>query len=269
MIDSLRRVPSPHIVRLGLALCLAALAFDGSCLVGVSAGAEPPPTTLSATTGPATVDGHEATLTATVNDDGIAATYSFEWDWMRVSEPLEEVFSPNSPGSYGTTPHQAVPGISEPQQVSAVIEPPVQYAEYAYRVVLETGNGSEQVFGQPRPFSMPWVKDSPIEEQEVDAKLGLEDQPNPAPAPGSSPPPVPPPPTPLTSRCRVPVLTALTLTRARRLIQGAHCATLKIVGKHAAASSTVVSQSPRARTMIFSTARITVWLRSSKRAHPR
>jgi hypothetical protein len=60
------------------------------------------------------------------------------------------------------------------------------------------------------------------------------------------------------------VLTALTLTRARRLIQSAHCGRLRIVGTHTAGSSRIVSQMPRARTMISSTGRITVWLRRPK-----
>jgi hypothetical protein len=236
-----------------IVVCFAPVAI-GVYFTGVSVGAEPAPTP-SATTEPATVDGQsEATLTATVNDQGNPSTYRFQvqpdGEWF--NETPEEAFSRSVSTGYGTQ-SQAVPGSLESQRVSAAFAPPPQHAHYAYRVVLET-TGSEPVFGQPLAFEV-LVKPLP--------RPPLENPLNESPS-GTQAPSQDDPPRPSATQCRVPSLKALTLKHARHLIAATHCGTLKVGGRQATGSSKIISQAPRAYTTIARTARVTVWLRSTR-----
>ncbi len=262
--DSRLKKPRGRLVPATVA-CLTAAAIAG-CLVGANAG-DASQTPISATTEGTTGEVNHGvtvtvTLNATINDGGMAGSYRFEWEPHTPETTLEDAFPPASAGRDVTTAAQGVPGTTEPQRVSAVIELSTQYPEFAYRVVLEAG--PERVFGRPSSFNTREAHDTLTEERRVRAKLEkekieqeklereklekekLEME--------------------LTS-CRVPSLKGLKLSNARRLLSRTHCGTLRVAGRQVARSSRIVSQSPRAHTVIRRTAKITVWLGSPNRAY--
>jgi hypothetical protein len=240
-----------RLARSGLLLALVLGFLFAPNVVAMSAASQ----AMTATTGAATVIANGATVAATVNDEGNAATYYFQWgnDGPWLNQSPEAVFTQS--GAVSSTADKGLSASTESQQVSATIPLSPQYSQYAYRVVIEadTNTGVERVFGQPLVYEIS-VKDSPEErlEHQPGRKGSVSN-----PESGTTPTDPPPDPT----YCRVSNLKKLTLARARSIAAHLKCGVLRIVGKQRAKSDVVAAQSPRPRTVITSTEKVTVWLR--------